>query len=112
MAASAAQIAANRANSLLSTGPNTIAGKEASRRNSLKHGLTGAGVVIPGEDEHEVAIRVAALEGQLVGEGDVLGTNPVRHGVCASDEVSFYVSSQLRMEHSSVILDHECSSSH
>ncbi len=37
---SAARIAANRANALLSTGPTTDAGKLASRRNALKHGLT------------------------------------------------------------------------
>ena len=84
MAASDAQIAANRANALLSTGPNTVAGKEASRRNALKHGLSGAGVVLPGEDEHEVAIRVAALEGQLVGEGDVLGTLLIRQVAIAT----------------------------
>ncbi len=84
MAASAAQIAANQRNALLSTGPNTVAGKEASRRNSLKHGLTGAGVVIPGEDEHEVANRVAALEGQLLPDGDYLGTLLVRQVAIAT----------------------------
>ncbi len=37
---SAARIAANQANAQLSTGPTTVAGKLASRRNALKHGLT------------------------------------------------------------------------
>ena len=87
MAASPAQIAANRANSLKSCGPKTVEGKEAARRNALKHGLTGAGVVIPGEDEQEVGIRVAALEAQLVPEGDVLGALLVRQVAIASIRV-------------------------
>ena len=48
--ATAAQIAANRANAQKSTGPRTPEGKSASRFNSLKHGLDAASVVIPGED--------------------------------------------------------------
>jgi hypothetical protein len=38
MVATAAQIAANRANALRSTGPRTAEGKAASRRNALTHG--------------------------------------------------------------------------
>ena len=38
--ASEKQIAANRRNALLSSGPRTLAGKRASSRNSLRHGLT------------------------------------------------------------------------
>jgi len=87
MAASPAQIAANRSNALQSTGPKTGAGKDASRRNALKHGLTGRGVVIPGEDEHEVALRVAALEDQLVPEGDILTALLVRQVAIASIRV-------------------------
>ena len=45
-----AQIAANRANALKSTGPRTPEGKAASRFNGLKHGLDAASIVIPGED--------------------------------------------------------------
>ena len=41
--ASEAQIAANRENSLHSTGPKTSAGKEASSQNRFRHGLTGHG---------------------------------------------------------------------
>jgi hypothetical protein len=40
----------NRANAQLSTGPRTPAGKLASSRNSLKHGLASAQLIIPGED--------------------------------------------------------------
>jgi hypothetical protein len=34
------QIEANRRNALKSTGPKTEAGKQASRRNAVRHGLT------------------------------------------------------------------------
>ena len=84
MAATPAQVAANRRNAARSTGPKSVEGKEAARRNSLKHGLTGGGVVIPGEDEGEVAIRVAALEAQLVPEGDVLSGLLVRQVAISS----------------------------
>ena len=46
-----AQCEANRRNAAQSTGPKTEEGKEKSRRNALKHGLTGAGIVQPLEDE-------------------------------------------------------------
>ena len=69
MACSEARLAANRANALKSTGPQTEAGKEASRRNALKHGLTGAGVVIPGEDAQEVARRTAEFLAELAPDG-------------------------------------------
>jgi hypothetical protein len=48
-----AQLTANRINATHSTGPRTAAGKLASSRNSLRHGLTAKGVVIPGEDPAE-----------------------------------------------------------
>ncbi|HEY2158094.1 MAG TPA: hypothetical protein VGH33_20870, partial [Isosphaeraceae bacterium] len=56
--ASAAQIAANQANAQHSTGPKTPPGKAMSCRNSLKHGLSGRGVVLPEAEEQEVARRV------------------------------------------------------
>jgi hypothetical protein len=49
--ATAAQIAANRANAQKSTGPRTTAGKQRSSMNPLKHGLTAATLVLPHEDE-------------------------------------------------------------
>ena len=69
MACSEARLAANRANALKSTGPKSEEGKEASRRNSLKHGLTGGGVVIPGEDAADVAREAAALRAELAPDG-------------------------------------------
>jgi hypothetical protein len=39
------QIEANRRNALKSTGPKTLAGKEQSRRNAIRHGLTAEAVI-------------------------------------------------------------------
>jgi hypothetical protein len=44
------QIEANRRNALRSTGPRTDAGRAASRRNALKHGLTAERIIL--FDEH------------------------------------------------------------
>ena len=41
-----AQLAANRANAALSTGPKTDAGKERAARNALRHGLTSKQLVV------------------------------------------------------------------
>src|SRR5437660_288214 len=64
MVASQARIQANRANSLKSTGP-SLEGRLISRRNGLKHGLTGAGVVLADRDVEEVEARDAALQEEL-----------------------------------------------
>lgn len=48
--ASDRQIVANRLNALQSTGPKSDAGRAASRRNALKHGLTARSLIIEGED--------------------------------------------------------------
>ena len=47
---SVAQLAANLANALKSTGPKTDAGKKRSRVNAFRHGLTGQVVVMTPED--------------------------------------------------------------
>jgi hypothetical protein len=64
MVASQARILANRANSLKSTGPSPE-GRLISRRNGLKHGLTGQGVVLADRDADEVEARDAALQKEL-----------------------------------------------
>ena len=51
--ATPAQINANRANALKSTGPRSVEGKSAARFNALKHGIDAASIVIPGEDPAE-----------------------------------------------------------
>jgi hypothetical protein len=71
MPASAAQIAANQRNSKLAKGPVTEQGRAQSRKNSLKHGLTGQGVVLPNEDAAEVERRLAAFQEELKPSGEV-----------------------------------------
>jgi len=51
---SEAQIAANRRNSQLSTGPKTEEGKQKSYRNSFRHGLCAEDVCGPGESSEEL----------------------------------------------------------
>jgi hypothetical protein len=71
MATSEARIKANQLNSSKSRGPKTQQGKEVSRQNSFKHGLTGAGVVIPPEDVAEVERRMETFRDELKPSGDV-----------------------------------------
>ena len=59
------QVAANRRNAQKSTGPRTDEGKNQSRRNALKHGLSGAGVVLPKEEAEAVARRNAEWNSSL-----------------------------------------------
>ena len=65
MPCSEARRLANQANALLSSGPKTAEGKAISRRNGLKHGLSGEGVVVPESNAAEVARRAEALEADL-----------------------------------------------
>ena len=50
---SEAQLAANRANAQLSTGPTTAEGRAKSALNSVKHALTGNTVLLPTDDVAE-----------------------------------------------------------
>ena len=59
------QIEANQRNAKLSTGPRTEEGKRASRRNAVKHGLAGAGVVLPQAEAEAVANRNAEWNSSL-----------------------------------------------
>src|SRR3984957_12913153 len=61
MATSEARILANRNNASKNTGPSSVSGKEISRKNSLKHGLSGQGIVIAEVDETEVERRNTIL---------------------------------------------------
>lgn len=67
---SPARIDANRANSLLSTGPKSAAGKAVASRNAATHGLTSTRVVLR-SDEERAAFPVfeAALLAQIKPEG-------------------------------------------
>jgi hypothetical protein len=77
MPTSEAQIRANQQNALKSTGPRTPEGKEQSRQNALKHGLTGEGVVLAVEDSAEVERRFTAFRAELQPPGE-LGLTLVR----------------------------------
>ena len=95
MPASEAQIRANQANAARSTGPKTVEGKERSRRNSLKHGLTGEGVVLPDEDAAEVERTFEALREEMrpsgtMGEALVrrMATSIVRMERCVLQETA------------------------
>jgi hypothetical protein len=60
MATSPERIEACRIASLSATGPTSTSGKEASRRNSTTHGLSGSGRVIPEGDLDEVDRRASS----------------------------------------------------
>ena len=70
MPCSPEKLASNRKNSLKSTGPSPQ-GKLISRKNGLKHGLTGAGIVIPDEDLAAVEERIEAFRADLKPRNDV-----------------------------------------
>ena len=69
MPCSPAQLEANRKNAALSQGPKTAEGKQRSRGNALKHGMTGAGVVVSDEEAGEVATLAGELEGEMKPSG-------------------------------------------
>ena len=55
------QIEANRRNALNSTGPKTEAGKQVSRRNAVRHGLTAETVLSALEDAEDYKTFEAAI---------------------------------------------------
>src|SRR5207302_6565351 len=57
------QIEANRRNALKSTGPRTEAGKQSSRRNAVRHGLTAETVIGALEDCEDYKAFEAAITG-------------------------------------------------
>jgi anti-sigma-K factor RskA len=64
------QIEANRRNALKSTGPKTEAGKEVSRRNAVRHGLTAETVIgaLEDADDHQ------AFEAAITADYDAQST--------------------------------------
>jgi hypothetical protein len=83
MSTSPARIRANQKNAARSTGPKTAEGKERSRANSYKHGLTGDGVVLPEGEAAEVGRRFEAYVEELKPVG-VLGLDLVRRAATMS----------------------------
>ena len=74
MPCSPEQLASNRRNAKLSTGPTSPEGRARVRSNAVKHGLSGAGLALPVEDAAEVERRFQALGDDLrpVGERERL----------------------------------------
>ncbi len=110
-ASSEARIQANRQNAQRSTGPKTIEGKAQSRRNGLKHGLTGSGVVQTDQDASEVATRSRALLDELQPRSTLgrvlvgqLATLSVRMERGAKQEEAAIAS---RVRHSAEVFDRE-----
>ena len=62
---STARAEASRANGRRSRGPTSPEGKERSRRNGCKEGLTGKGIVLPPDAEAEVERREAGFAHDL-----------------------------------------------
>ncbi len=65
MATSQARRLASQANGKCSKGPSSPEGKRISRANSLKHGLTGAGIVLAEQDLSEVERRDIDLQAEF-----------------------------------------------
>src|SRR4051794_33008677 len=59
---SEAQLAANRRNSELSTGPKTEAGKAKSSLNAVRHGFTGRTVLLPSDDTAAYEAHLQAFQ--------------------------------------------------
>ena len=59
------QLRADQFDAQKSTGPTTEAGKAAGRRDALKHGLAGSGLVLPDEEAAEVNTRWAQWQSSL-----------------------------------------------
>ena len=68
---SAARLRANRENAKKSTGPKTVAGKNRSRENALKHGLTGEAIVLVEEDELDLEDEVEKWAEELHPNSDI-----------------------------------------
>src|SRR5215469_9799061 len=94
-----AQIAANQANSKLSTGATSDAGKQTVSRNSLKHGLSSPNpvhVILPGEEDPFAAHLEGYMQAYVpvgVPEQDLvrsLASNNWRLSRCHSMERALY----------------------
>ena len=61
----------NRRNARKSTGPKTAEGKDRSRFNAVKHGVTAKTLVLPGEDAEALRVRLDAWTEDLQPRDDV-----------------------------------------
>jgi hypothetical protein len=61
----------NRRNAQKSTGPRTLGGKNRSKFNAVKHGMTATTLVLPGEDPQKLQIRLETWTDQLQPQNDL-----------------------------------------
>ena len=95
---SPAKIAANQANARRSTGPRTEAGKARSRANAVKHGLTSAGVALPGED-------AAQIEAQSLQAQEEFGPSTLAGMKLVRDVAALWVRQDRAREFEATALD-------
>ena len=105
MPASDWKIRVNQANAEKSTGPRTEAGKERARANALKHGLSGAGIVIPAEEGDAIKSRAEIWRGGFVLDSptkewafDQFVVNTVRIELCQAHQRALGQSEMARAE--------------
>ena len=79
--ATAAQLTANRANALHSTGPVTVEGKSRVSQNALKHGLTSIHLVVRADERDEFEALRDSLATELAPQGatETLTFNELLH---------------------------------
>ena len=86
------QIAANRRNASKSTGPTTEEGKQRSRCNALRHGLTAETVIGTLEDADDYTAFEGAIAADYDAQSAVSGSwccgLPVSCGGCAAPPAS------------------------
>jgi len=80
------QIEANRRNALKSTGPQTEAGKQSSRRNAIRHGLTAETVIgAMGDAEDYKAFEAAVIaDYDAQSSANLYCDSPVSCGGCVA----------------------------
>jgi hypothetical protein len=69
--ASSKKAESNRQNALKSTGPKTPEGKDAVRRNAVRHGLLSREILLPGEDEDALRELNERLRDELQPVGEM-----------------------------------------
>lgn len=101
----AAQIAANRENARLSTGPTSEAGKKRSSLNAVKTGLTGRTVLLPGEDAaaYQAHCQLFVDDFQPVGEEETalvhsLAETRWRLNRCSALETNLFALGQVNFQ--------------
>ncbi len=108
-AVSEARKLAARLNGARSRGPTSPEGRERSRRNAMKHGMTGAGVVLPPDDSAEVERRTRAMQAEMAPRTEMghylvgrLAELTVRVERCSKQERA---ASQHRADHAEAAFD-------